>query len=106
MQDNSLNEDEKMAAILRMEKYYGPSKSPQVIKSRDDYKMLKLTEAFAEIDANNNGLIEFDELIDYITKKTQEILNDNSYKLTPLEEENLKIFYDNMNEDKSSAVDM
>ena len=89
-----------------MQNYEDTTKSPQGIKSKDDYKMLKLTEAFAEIDAKNNGLIEFDELIDYITKKIQEVLNDKSYKLTPLEEENLKIFYDNMNEDKSSAVDM
>jgi Ca2+-binding EF-hand superfamily protein len=106
MQVIGLSEDEKTAGIQRLSRRYYPSQGPEVIKSREDYKILKLTEAFRNIDVEQDGYITINELFDHITKKIREKTKDPTYQLTPGEEEKLKLFFDDLDQDGTGIVDM
>jgi len=106
MQVMGLTEDEKTAGIQRLSRGYYPSQGPEAIKSREDYKIFKLTEAFKDIEVEQDGYITINELLNHLTKKIREKIKDPTYQLTPREEERIKFFFDEVNQDGAETIDM
>ena len=99
-------EDEKMAAIQRLSNRYHPSETPEVVRGKEDYKRLKLTEAFRDVDTNRDGYINLDELLLHLTKKIREVRKDSNYQLSLAENEKLQMFFDSVDVDKSGSISM
>jgi len=106
LQPRGVTEDEKMAAIQRLTKRYQPSETPEVVKGKEDYKKLKLTEAFNEVDTNRDGYITLDELLNHLTKKTREIKKDPNYQIGLAETEKIQTFFDSVDIDRTGSINM
>ena len=97
-------EDEKMAGVQRLSWRYKPTESPVVVKGKEDYKRLKLMEAFEDADINKDGKVNFDELLNHLTKKAQQVRKDPTFQFNPPEVDALNVFFDSVDEDKSKFV--
>jgi len=106
LQGKAPTEDEKMAGLQRLSNRYQPSASPVVVKGREDYKRLKLTEAFQTIDTNRDGYVSMEELTAFLTKRGQQLRGDPNYRLNPDEAERVKALFESMDADNSGTVDV
>ncbi len=103
-QPKAATEDEKMAGIQRLTNRYEPSESPVMVKGKEDYKRLRLSEVFQDIDTNRDGFLTFEELIQHLNKKGQQLRNDPKYQITLQEVEHIKILFDSADVDGSGSV--
>ena len=106
MQQRAPTEDEKMAGLQRLSNRYQPTESPVVVKGREDYKRLKLTEAFNDLDTSKDGFITLDELIQHLTRKGQKARDDPTYQLSLAEIDKIQLLFDLLDLEKTGSVGM
>ncbi len=93
-----------MAGIQRLTNRCRPSESPVKVKGREDYKRLKLTEMFQDIDTSRDGFLTFEELIQHLTKKGKQVKTDPNYQLAPTEVEHIKMLFTYADVESSGSI--
>ncbi len=106
IQPRGPTEEEKMAAIQRLSKRYLPSETPEAVRAKEDYKRLKLTEAFRNIETNREGYLSLDELFQILTRKLREARRDPNLELSLAESEKIQLFFESIDVDRTGYVNM
>lgn len=104
LQPRAPTEDEKGAGLQRLSNRYGPSVSPVVVQGKEDYKRLKLTEAFQDIDTNRDNMISYDELVRHLSTKAKEVRRDPNFDFSRIELDNIRQLYDAIDTDRSGSI--
>ncbi len=93
-----------MAGVQRLSRRYQPTESPVVVKGKEDYKRLKLTEAFQQADTNKDGFVTLDELVNHLTKKAREVRKDPAFQFQRPQLDSLRLLFESIDEDMSQSV--